>query len=101
MKYQSHSPTSYAAAVKILESADTLRAKVYRHLKLCERYGATDEEMQDHLGMNPSTQRPRRIELVDLLVVKDSGLRRKTRSRREAVVWVTCKPLGERQGELF
>jgi hypothetical protein len=38
--------------------------------------------------MNPSTQRPRRIELCEAEAVIDSGLRRLTRSSRAAVVWV-------------
>lgn len=49
--------------------------------------GATDEEVQDWLGMNPSTQRPRRVELVEGGWVCDSGLTRKTRSGTSAVVW--------------
>ncbi len=49
--------------------------------------GATDEEMQLGIPMNPSTQRPRRIELVEAGLVEDSGERRKTRGGRSAIVW--------------
>jgi hypothetical protein len=48
--------------------------------------GLTDEEMQQRLGMNPSTQRPRRIELMRRRLVVEAGTRR-TASGRMAVVW--------------
>ena len=50
--------------------------------------GLTDEEMQRKLGMNPSTQRPRRIELMRRGLVAEAGTRR-TASGRMAVVWRT------------
>jgi hypothetical protein len=50
--------------------------------------GLTDEEMQAKTGMNPSTQRPRRCELVEMGKVRDSGSTRRTKSGRKAVVWV-------------
>ena len=53
-------------------------------------YGMTDEEIQDALRMNPSTQRPRRVELVEGGWIVDSQRRRRTRARRDAVVWVTA-----------
>jgi transcription initiation factor IIE alpha subunit len=48
--------------------------------------GLTDEEMQRRLRMNPSTQRPRRIELMGKGLVAEAGTRRTT-SGRMAVVW--------------
>ena len=48
--------------------------------------GLTDEEMQTRLGMNPSTQRPRRIELERRGLVVEAGTR-KTASGRNASVW--------------
>jgi hypothetical protein len=48
--------------------------------------GLTDEEMANRLAMNPSTQRPRRIELVRLGLVAEAGTR-KNRSGRAATVW--------------
>jgi transcription initiation factor IIE alpha subunit len=48
--------------------------------------GLTDEEMQTRLEMNPSTQRPRRIELARRGMVVEAGTRR-TSSGRMAVVW--------------
>lgn len=50
--------------------------------------GLTDEEIQESLHMNPSTQRPRRVELVEGGWIEDSTRRRLTSTKREAVVWV-------------
>lgn len=87
-KFQAHSDTSKAAAAEIETKARTLRGTVYSFLKISNLYGATDEELQIALGMNPSTERPRRIELVELGLVRDSGRKRNTKSGRKAVVWV-------------
>jgi len=66
----------------------TLNAMQRRVLALLETTpdGLTDEEMQTRLGMNPSTQRPRRIELVRRGLVVECGTRR-TASGRNASVW--------------
>lgn len=85
-KYQAHSDTSFAAAEQIKPDASTLRGKIYE--LLCNSPGMTDEEQQDATGMNPSTQRPRRIELVERGLVRDSGITRETKSGRKAVVWI-------------
>lgn len=81
---QPHSPTSRAAATA-LPNADTLRSAVLDAIKA--HGGLTDEEVQDTLVMQGSTQRPRRIELVAAGLVVDSGRTRATRSGRQAVVW--------------
>lgn len=79
--------TSEEAAERIEPSVETLRGKVLRFVRSCGDNGATDEEVQDALSMNPSTERPRRIELERLGFVQDSGKIRLTRSNRKAVVW--------------
>ena len=48
--------------------------------------GLTDEQMQTLLAMNPSTQRPRRIELARRGLIVTAGTR-KTKSNRNADVW--------------
>lgn len=76
-----------AAAADALDSTtlNAMQRRVLRFLETCLG-GATDEEMQLALGMNPSTQRPRRIELERFgLVVKDGT--RRTTSGRMACVW--------------
>ncbi len=96
--YQGHSTTSERAAQQIAGRADSLRRKVLAFIQ-----GAgpcSDDDIQDYLGMNPSTQRPRRIELCKLGLVRDSGLTGKTRSGRACTLWVACAA-GEDQGRLF
>ena len=86
--FQRHSDTSRAAALSIAGNAGTDRRLVYDYLKAAGRYGATDLELQDALRMVGSTERPRRVRLVELGYVTDSGRRRKTPTNRDAVVWV-------------
>ncbi len=88
LPYVPHSETSRMAAAEAESSASTLRALVYRTILEAGATGCTDEELQGALSMNPSTQRPRRIELVHRRLVLDSGERRKTRAGRWATVWV-------------
>lgn len=85
LPYVTHSATSRAAAKALLSKANTLRSKVYRWL--LDNGPASDETMQYALDMNPSTQRPRRIELVRMGLIQDSGLRGVTRSGRQATIW--------------
>jgi hypothetical protein len=80
------SVTSAAAADSL--DGETLNAMQRRVLELLQATpeGLTDEEMQRRLGMNPSTQRPRRIELARRCLVVTCGTRR-TASGRNANVW--------------
>ena len=66
----------------------TLNAMQRRVLELLRDnpHGLTDEEQQAALEMNPSTQRPRRIELARRGLVVEAGTR-KTASGRMATVW--------------
>lgn len=89
---QRNSPTSVAASALIEPTAGTLRAQVLAYLRACAAdYGATDEEMQVALRMNPSTQRPRRIELEKLGLVLRTAQTRKTQSGRDAVVFIAAE----------
>lgn len=92
---QLHSETSIAAAKEIHPLAYGLRRRVYEELDLRGENGATDHELQVALEMNPSTERPRRIELVRAGLVCDSGERRRTAGGRGAVVWITSRTRGE------
>ncbi len=99
-RHQRHSATSRAAAIDALETAPTQRARVYRFIRERGDDGATDEEIQESLDMNPSTERPRRIELTDdLNVVRDSGRYRKTRADKKAVVWECRTQPGKNNGQ--
>ena len=85
---QMHSATSIDAAKQIEPHMTRLRAEVLGVCRFSGPHGATDEEMQIALVMPANTQRPRRIELWRLGLIRDSGERRKTKSGRKAVVWV-------------
>ena len=80
--------TSEGAAEAIKPSAARLRTRVYERLVLAGWAGMTDQELQDVLHMDPSTERPRRVELVKMGSVIDSGRKRRTAAGRPAVVWM-------------
>lgn len=73
------------------EAAEKIAPRVgllHRQILRCLLGGAmTDEAMQAALNMNPSTQRPRRGELVDAGLVEDSGWFGRTASGAKAVKW--------------
>jgi hypothetical protein len=89
LPYIPDSDTSEAAAESMKPDAATLRERVFAFIR--EHGGATDEEAQRGLKMNPSTQRPRRVELVERGLVRDGGKKRRTSSGRWAVVWEICQ----------
>lgn len=79
------SPTSEAAAEAILDSLPALQRRVYEYIR---QWGPVhDEEIQIDLNMNPSTERPRRGELVEKGLVCDTGHTALTKSGRNAVLW--------------
>lgn len=85
--FQAKSMTSFDAAKSIEPKAGTLRAKLLQTLRWYPEQGLTDYEMQSITVMDPSTQRPRRIELAKAGLIEDSGTTRATASGRQAVVW--------------
>lgn len=80
------SVTSAAAADSL--DGTTLNALQRRVLEFLRSRpeGATDEEIIRGTGLNPSTARPRRIELARRGLVVEAGTRR-TASGRSASVW--------------
>lgn len=80
------SDTSKQAARRIKPRAENLREKLFHFY---ERHpgGLTDEEAQNLSGISASTQRPRRVELVQAGRLEDSGQKRATASGSMAVVW--------------
>jgi hypothetical protein len=83
----SGSITSAAAADSLGPATlNALQRKVLEFLRTCGAFGATDEEIATSLGLNPSTARPRRIELARRGLIVEAGTR-KTASRRTAVAW--------------
>lgn len=82
-----HSRTSMAAADSLdSDRLNSLQRSVVAFLKTRGVHGATDEEMQLGIPMPPSTQRPRRIELVRRGLVVEAGTR-KAKSGRFATAW--------------
>lgn len=80
------SDTSEMAA-RMLENPRTKRDRVYAVI-VYHAGGITDETIAARTGMQLNTVRPRRVELVQMGLVRDSGMRRNTRSKRAAVLWV-------------
>lgn len=87
---QLHSTTSREAAAEIVPVAGGLRRRVLDFIQARGAAGATDEEIANGLGLNPSTARPRRVELVRAGLVAKAGTR-KTASGRNADVWKSTK----------
>lgn len=80
------SVTSAAAADSLDGAAlNALQRRVLEFLR-GRPEGATDEEIIRGTGLNPSTARPRRIELARRGLVVEAGTRR-TSSGRNASVW--------------
>lgn len=89
--YVRGSATSAAAAASLTaETMNALQRRVLDFIASRGEEGATDEECQRELGMNPSTQRPRRGELANAGLIVESGTRL-TSSRRRATVWRVAK----------
>ncbi|QDP54720.1 MAG: hypothetical protein GOVbin2833_9 [Prokaryotic dsDNA virus sp.] len=86
--FSSSSPDTSVEAAHRMRGLSSLRIRLFQWLDERGWEGATDEEMQEGTGIEPNTQRPRRKELQQEGKVFDSGERRKTRSGRNAIVWV-------------
>ena len=86
------SATSMAAAKLMEGERAPLLAQIYYALLGLLPDGLTDEEGQDLLGISGNTYRPRRVELGEAGLVKSSLTTRKTKAKREAVVW-TAVPI--------
>ena len=86
--------TSHEAARSVIEPGRT-RDYVLSLFVTVDRYGLdglTDEELFDAYAagfgyISPSGCRTRRKELVDLALVENAGLVRKTKSGRNTIVW--------------
>lgn len=79
--------TSEAAAEAARPISSSVRERVLEWIRSRGPDGSTDEECQLGLSMNPSTQRPRRIELMRSGQIREQGTR-PTKSGRAAAVWV-------------
>lgn len=78
-------PTSRKAASQIAPKAPKLRERVYAYLR--DQGPATDEQIALALKLNPSTARPRRIELAKAGLIRPCLTLGITASGRSAVRW--------------
>ena len=83
--YQQHSVTSLEAALSMKSHLGRMEGQVLSYIAARGTYGATDAEIIEALGSH--SYRPRRIRLVQLGLLRDSGGTRKTSSGRKAVIW--------------
>ena len=88
--------TQRRSAYEVMPATGTWRRRVLRAIWQRGEDGATDDELQVLLDLNPSTERPRRVELVDGGWIEDSSRRRRTRSGHSAVVWTLTPTAWER-----
>ena len=86
-KYVTGSLSSELAALENEPNAGTQRARVLKTLRE-HPHGLTDHQQQTLLKMDPSTQRPRRVELVEAGLVREAGVYRRTPSGRLATGWI-------------
>jgi hypothetical protein len=86
--------TSASAAMSIEETKETQRERVFEQIHRAGRAGRTDDELQAALGLDGSSERPRRWELwkLDRIAIlrgpDGQAIRRMTRTQRRAVVWI-------------
>ncbi len=87
---QRHSDTSTAAAASLKPKQLTTLHRLVLGFLIGKPQGLTDEEIAVGLQLNPSTQRPRRVELARRGLVVRVG-KRKTRSGRQAATWALTR----------
>lgn len=80
--------TSKKAAERVLPKTGTQRHAVLDFIQGSDMYGATDAEISFHLNIPENSVRPRRLELVEMGWIADSGLRRAVPGHEQAIVWV-------------
>jgi transcription initiation factor IIE alpha subunit len=89
--YVPSSDTSYAAARSVRHTVPAQRELVFG--MLVARGPSTAEELEVGLGLAGNSIRPRLVELRRDGRVVDTGRRRRTQSRRYAVVWAVAEDL--------
>jgi hypothetical protein len=79
--------SSIEAAEKIKSTVHTMRDRVHGIIKLAGANGITTEELCQFMKMEAKHTQPRVSELRKLGKVVDSGLRRKSESGVNVIVW--------------
>lgn len=88
------SDTSLAAAESVTDDVGRLCGVILALVKRAGTYGVTCDECEKTLLLKHQTASARLRELVLRDLIRDSGTRRLTRSRRQARVYVACKKEG-------
>lgn len=91
LPFEAASDTSREAAESMLGPAGNLRARVLRFIAGTRARGATDEEIQRRMPLEPNTERPRRRELELAGYVERTETKRLTRSGRRAHVYTATE----------
>lgn len=85
-------PTSKLTACAMRSHATAQQQRVLECLQAAGNAGLTDEQIQASLNLSGNSERPRRAKLVELGLVRNTGLMRKTSSGHAAVVWAVVPP---------
>jgi len=89
LPYQAHSEPSHEAAASALPRSAHQREAVLAAIRARGDLGLTDEELQVLLELPGNSERPRRRELQQRGLIRDSGLRRApAHDRVRATVWI-------------
>jgi hypothetical protein len=88
--YVRGSDTSRAAADSMAPHVAGLEVVVLNFVRVPGSYGATCDELEQGLHLAHQTASARLKGLQDKGLIRDSGVRRKTRSGRAARVYVAC-----------
>jgi len=79
-------PTSHDAAASMQDAGERLMWQVAKHLRKCDWIGATAEETSDALGVDKQSITPRFTTLIQRGILLETGVKRRNRSKRYAVV---------------
>ena len=95
--YRKNAPkgTSDKAAAFIAPHTPNQRDRVLVAIAQAGPFGLTDEEGQAHTGIKTQSYTPRRRELAQSGLIRDTGERRKTVSGCPAAVWVAVSKRGD------
>ncbi len=80
--------TSLEAFRKVLPKSQTDRARIFTYIKRWGDYGRTCQEVELKSGWPHQSVSARICELRKQKLIVDSGMKRKTLSGRNAIVWV-------------
>lgn len=92
--YARGSDTSKEAAESIVKDSGRLRMMVFNDIRRAGKNGRTCDEIEARLELRHQTASARVNELMRAERIVDSGARRKTRSNRNAVVWIVASNRG-------